>query len=85
MKHFENVWEEAELIDPSTTEEAISSAVLKLNLYSSLSDKESKEHLFGEILFDLAKISKAENINVFKCLNKINKQKIQYLVKVAET
>ena len=85
MKHFENVWEEAELIDNSNSEEAISSAILKLNLYKSLSDKESKEHLFGEILFDLAKLSKSENINVFKCLNNTNKQKTQHLVKVAET
>jgi|688.fasta_scaffold1546485_1 hypothetical protein len=85
MKHFEKVWEEAELIDPSNSEEAISSLLLKINLYRALldKDKESKEQLFGEILFDLAKLSKSENINVYKCLNKINNQKIQHLVKIA--
>jgi len=77
-KHFENVWEEAELIGSLvSSEESISSLILKLNFYKSIldKDKESKEHLFGEILFDLAKLSQSENINVYKCLKIINSKK----------
>lgn len=80
--HFEDVWEEAESIDLLSSEQAIDSAVLKLNLYKSLldKDKELKEKLFGEILFDLTKLSKSENINVYKCLKATNKIKVLELV-----
>lgn len=81
--HFEDVWEEAESIDIMSSEQAIDSVVLKLNLYKSLldKDKEYKERLFGEILFDLTKLSKSENINVYKCLKAINKNKVLELVR----
>jgi len=83
-KHFEDVWEEAELIDSLDSNEAISSLILKLEFYRKIleKDKQTKEHLFGEILFDLAKLSKSENINVYKCLKNTNNIKLQNMVKV---
>lgn len=70
MKHFENLWEEAESINDSDLESAINELVLKCQLLSSINDEESFNILYGDILFTLTKISKIKNINVYKYLLK---------------
>lgn len=75
-KHFEHLWEEAENFEPSLdSKENIREFLLKAQLIESIKDKESFNILFGEILYSLAKISKCENINVYKALNNAIKNK----------
>ncbi len=79
MMHFENLWEICENFhkENNTPSDSIDHIITKLNLYKSLNEnnnfpkdvlQEMKEHLIGEILFDLTYLSLKDNINTFKVL-----------------
>ena len=90
---FSDLWEECEKFysshkEEDSIEEILNKIQLKILLYKSISnnDKFSKEekekiisHTFGEILFELCKISYIQNINVFTALqNNLNFKIVSY-------
>lgn len=89
-KHYENLWVESENFylksnEEEDIEDITNKLHLKISLYKSLSgnnsfSKEEKisvlNHTFGEILFELCKISAKDNINVYSSLQNILNHKI---------
>lgn len=91
MKHFENLWEDAESLDTNLNKEEILDEIKGIisdydrNIkckFSPETHKELSSRNFGRILFYIAQLSKFENINVYETLMKeIEIQKIELLDK----
>ena len=80
MKHFEDLWQDAESIENDTD---VSSILLELTAKVGMLDNnlpiEGKLEIFGEVLYSLAKLSKAQNLNAYKALRKsIVKRLVNY-------
>lgn len=68
MKHFEDLWEEAEKLSassPSSLEEIITQIQKDINDFLL---SEDKSFLLGKIVFNLTQISYKNNINVYASL-----------------
>lgn len=91
IKHFEDLWNEAELIAQddvinSTSSQILDELISKLSLYrafemnekliSSYNLDELKEKCFGEILFAFTKLSSKDNINAYSALKNIIKNNL---------
>jgi hypothetical protein len=91
IKHFEELWNEAESIsikniDRSSSSNILDELIMKLSLYRSLENKqeflekiglnELREICFGEALFIFTKLAAKDNINAYAALNEIIKKKI---------
>ncbi|MCZ2224458.1 MAG: hypothetical protein LC122_12615 [Chitinophagales bacterium] len=68
MKHFQELWVDAENCEPLDTQENIIKEIkIKIELYDSIKhlDDKTKEQALGELLYSIAKLSKTDNINVY--------------------
>jgi hypothetical protein len=76
--HFEDIWNEAEkLSDNKTDLEFISSLKEEIDTLEKLTDPMERAESMGSVLFLLAALSKAYNINVAAALkNAITNRKI---------
>jgi hypothetical protein len=87
MKHFEELWQEAEKASekqPLTREELFLKLKLEIEEYSKLDNIPSKDiqnilktKKLGEILFKIAELSRVDNINTFAALQ----LEVQYVMK----
>lgn len=97
MKHFEDIWNEAEELTKNSNEKLpdiindIKDSLEDLKYKTSTKDNVilstllPEHNLLGDILFDLAKISKKININVYLALkDAIDEEKINILEKNEE-
>jgi vacuolar-type H+-ATPase subunit E/Vma4 len=64
MRHFETIWEEAELL---TDDKSVSSHIEKIN--ELLLKLEEQPSIIGEVLLELSAISSILNINVAAALD----------------
>jgi hypothetical protein len=87
MKHFEQLWEEAELVaaqyyvDKSSIED-IGYSAIAIGCDDSLSIEE-KEELLGKVIFGLCLLSKKFNINSYTALRSaIDNAKIEMLEEI---
>lgn len=74
MRHFEQTWEEAEdMVDSVST----ASCVTKIKDLLDEFNNSNNTEILGEVLFEIAKLSKEHNINVDAALKQhINNLKI---------
>lgn len=89
IKHFEDLWCEAEKLSKelnplASTASILDEIMLKINLYKSLDDnsnisaeekQKTKEFILGEILLSFTNLSYTDDINVFKSLQMAIKYK----------
>lgn len=72
MKHFETLWEDSEQLASRAImdekNDLIDSISKLLQDYKSIENESTKIRKYGEILFRLTKLSKLDNINVYKAL-----------------
>lgn len=70
MKHFEELWTEAESIEDGNDEESVILELInKIELLKIKNDLITEE-TFGEVLYTLTKLSKIKDVNVYKALRK---------------